>query len=67
MSERERLEALCARDGVEAAKLWARRAANLYRVSIGNPTHYASQSDWKPLLDQSIRELEVFSETGVIP
>jgi len=67
MSERERLEALCARDGVEAAKLWAGQAAHLYRVFIGDPTHYASQSEWKPLLDQSIRELAMFSETGVIP
>ena len=67
MSEHERLEALCVRDGVEEAKLWARRAANLYRVSIGNPTHSASQSDWKPLFEESILELGNFAETGVIP
>lgn len=66
MSESIRLETLCARDGPDAAKRWAQCAANLYRLSIGEPTHYASQPDWKPLFEQSIRDLEVISETGVI-
>lgn len=66
MSERIRVETLWARDGPDAAKRWAQCAANFYRLSIGEPTHYASQPDWKPLFEQSIRDLEVFSETGVI-
>ena len=67
MGERERLKALLARDGMEAAKEWARRTAAIYSLSISNRDHYASQPDWKPLFEQSIRELKMFAETGVIP
>jgi hypothetical protein len=66
MSERVRLETLSVRDGVEAAKQWADWAATLYRRSISDPTHYASQPDMKPLFEQSIRELQIFAATGVI-
>jgi len=67
MSERERLKTLVARDGMEAAKEWASRTATMYSQSISNPDHYASQPDWKPRFEQSIRELKMFAETGVIP
>lgn len=66
MSERTRLETLSARDGLDVAKRWASRCADLYSQSITDPTHYASQPDWKPLFGQSIRELVAFAETGVI-
>lgn len=67
MGERERLKALLARDGMEAAKEWASKTAVIYCLSISNPGHYASQPDWKPRFEQSIRELKMFAETGVIP
>jgi hypothetical protein len=67
MNERIRLETLSARDGVEAAKHWADWATTLYRRSICDPTHFASQPEWKPLFEQSIRELATFAETGVLP
>ena len=67
MGERERLQALVARDGMEAAKEWAKRTGVIYCRSISNPDHYASQPDWKPLFEQSIRELKMFADTGVIP
>ena len=63
MNERIRLETLCMRDGGEVAKQWARWAAHLYERSISDPTHYASQPDWKPLFEQSIRQLVMFAET----
>lgn len=66
MNERVRLETLCARDGVEAARQWASWAANLYRLSLRDPTHFASQPDWKPTFEQSMRELQTFAESGVI-
>lgn len=66
MSERVRLETLYARDGPDVAKQWAQWAASLYRLAISEPTHYASQPDWKPLFEESIRELVIFAETGVI-
>ena len=66
MNERLRLETLCTRDGAEAAKQWARWTATLYRLSTSDPTHYASQPDWKPLFEQSIREMMIFAERGVI-
>ena len=67
MGERERLQTLVARDGLNAAKEWARRTAVIYGQSISNPDHFASQPDWKPRFEQSIRELKMFAETGVIP
>ena len=67
MTERARLNTLCERDGLDAAKQWAHWAAGLYRRSISDPTHYASQADWKPLFERSIRELAIFAETGVMP
>jgi len=67
MGERERLKALSARDGMEAAKEWASKTAVIYCLSISNPDHYASQPDWKPRFEQSIRELKMYAETGVIP
>jgi hypothetical protein len=62
MSERMRLETLCVQDGTDIAKQWARRAMQLYRQSIDDPTHFASQSDWKPRFEQSIWELAMFIE-----
>ena len=67
MDERMRLETLCARDGVDAAREWASWAAALYRRSILDSTHYASQPDFRDLFAQSIREFESFAESGVIP
>lgn len=66
MSERIRLEMLRARDGDNAAKAWARSALRLYRESTGNPAHFASQSDWKPRFEDSMRELATFAEHGNI-
>ena len=66
MSERVRLETLCVRDGVDAAARWASWAADLYRRSMSNPTHYASQPDLKPLFEQSMCELQMFAERGAI-
>lgn len=67
MSERVRLETLCARDGIEKARQWARWAADLYSTCLNDPGHYASQADKKALFEQSRRELETFAESGVIP
>ena len=65
--ERIRLETLCARDGLDAARRWARWAAVLYRRSILDSTHYASQPDFRRLFEQSSRELDSFAESGIIP
>jgi hypothetical protein len=67
MNERLRLETLCSRDGIEAARYWAYQTVEVYRRSIGDSNHYASQPDWKPLFERSIRELKKFAETAVIP
>ena len=66
MSERLRLEALIARDGREQAMQWANKTAGLYLSSICEPSHYASQPDWRPLFEKSIEELRHFAETGAI-
>jgi hypothetical protein len=67
MSERLRLETLNGRDGLEQAKEWANKTIDLYRSSFCEPSHYASQSDWKPLFEESIQELKHFVDTGTIP
>jgi hypothetical protein len=67
MSERLRLETLIARDGLEQSKHWANKTAGLYRSSVSEPSHFASQSDWKPLFEESIHELSRFADTGEIP
>ena len=66
MCECLRLETLIARDGLEQAKQWANTTALLYRLSLSDPTHYASQPDWKPLFEESIQELQHFVDTGEI-
>jgi uncharacterized membrane protein len=66
VSERVRLETLCKRDGMEAAQQWARWAAALYRRSMYEPTHYASQPDKKPLFERSESELQRFADTGAV-
>lgn len=57
---------LCARDGEDAAKEWALSTLQLYRQSVENPAHFASQSEWKSRFDLSKRELETFIERGTI-
>ncbi|WP_053378299.1 hypothetical protein [Nitrospira moscoviensis] len=66
MNERIRLERLCSRDGLEAARQWAQWAAGLYRQSLSDPMHYASQPDWRPLFERSLRELTLFAESGIL-
>lgn len=66
MSERTRLTTLCARGGVDAAKAWAQSAIQLYRQAMENPAHFASQLDWKPRFEASIRELAAFIERGTL-
>ena len=67
MSERLRLETLIARDGLEQCQQWANKTAGLYLSSFCDPSHYASQSDWKPLFEESVQELKDFADTGEIP
>ena len=64
MSERIRLTTLCARDGVDAAREWARSTLQLYRQSLENPRHFASQADWKARFEHSMMELSTFIERG---
>lgn len=59
-----RLTMLCARDGVDAADEWTKRTLELYRQSVENPAHFASQADWKTRFDRSMRELATFIEQG---
>jgi len=66
MSERLRLNALIVRDGMEASRQWARWAAMLYRRSMSDPTHYASQADKKWLFEESTCELETFADSGIV-
>ncbi len=65
--ERRRLETLSLRDGQEAARQWARWAADLYRRSVNDPQHYASHADKRELFEKSLLQLEAFAGTGTLP
>ena len=67
MSEHARLEALIARVGVPEAQRWAQKTAVIYRLSTCESSHYSSQPDWKQHFEQSIRELDLFAKTAVLP
>jgi len=62
MSEQMRLTMLCDRDGVDVAKEWVRSTLQLYRQSVENPKHFASQADWTLRFEDSMRELAAFME-----
>ncbi len=64
MSEHMRFAMLRARDGEAAAKDWAWSTVQLYRQSMENPAHFASQLDWKARFEQSMQELATFAEHG---
>ena len=64
MSERMRLTMLCARDGSDASNEWAQSTLQLYRRSVENPLHFASQAEWKTRFECSMRELALFIEEG---
>jgi hypothetical protein len=66
MSERLRLETLIARDGLERSQQWAKKTAVVYVFSLSDPSHYASQADWRHLFQKTIEELKHFAETGEI-
>ena len=67
MSERLRLETLTSRDGLEEAKQWAKKTAVIYVSFLSEPSHYASQADWRPVFQKSMQELIHFAETGETP
>ena len=66
MNERLRLETLCSRDGIKTTREWAKATAIAYRLYISDSNHYASQPDWRPLFDKSLRELTMFADTWVL-
>ncbi len=55
---------LCARDGKDAANEWAQSTLRLYRQSVEDPAHFASQADWKARFEYSMRELASFIKEG---
>ena len=66
MNERLRLETLCSRDGIKTTRAWAKATVVAHRLYISDSNHYASQSDWRPLFEKSLRELTMFADTGVL-
>jgi hypothetical protein len=56
--EKQRIELLVRRDGVEAARAWVERTLRLYREAIASGTSHASMKEYRPLFEQSIRDFE---------
>ena len=56
--EEERINFLLQRDGSEATRNWVERTLNIYLRAIVSPASHASQKEYKPLFESSIREFE---------
>jgi hypothetical protein len=59
--EKERIELLVRRDGVEQARAWVERTLKLYREAIASGSHAASDA-YRPRFEQSIRDFEAWLE-----
>lgn len=57
-SEKERINLLLQRDGLEVTRNWVERTLNSYRKAVASPANHASQKSYKPLFEQSIQEFE---------
>ncbi len=66
MGEKERIEFLVRRDGVEQARAWVERTLKLYREAIASGSHAASPA-YRPLFEQSIRDFEIWLNGKSLP
>ncbi|QBQ55569.1 hypothetical protein [Nitrosococcus wardiae] len=57
-TEKERINLLLQRDGLEATQNWVARTLNIYREAVASPASHASQKNYKPLFEKSIQEFE---------
>ncbi|ADE15242.1 hypothetical protein Nhal_2143 [Nitrosococcus halophilus Nc 4] len=57
-AEEERINLLLQRDGLEATRNWVARTLNIYREAVASPASHASQKNYKPLFEKSIKEFE---------
>lgn len=63
MSETYRLQFLVARDGVDAAKAWARRTMRIYRKAVMHrepKPHFASTGEYRRRFIESYLEFKRF-------
>lgn len=58
--EQQRLAFLTARDGLPAAKQWARRTAAIYRTAVLDKQHYASSRVYRRTFIESYLQLKKF-------
>lgn len=56
-TEKNRIELLVRRDGIEQARAWVERTLKLYREAIASGSHAATK-EYRPLFEQSIRDFE---------
>jgi hypothetical protein len=62
-SEKQRIDFLVRRDGVEDARAWVERTLKLYRQAIASGTGHAATSEYRPRFEQSIREFKAWLES----
>lgn len=58
MGEKERIELLVRRDGLNQARAWVERTLKLYREAIASGTSHGATREYRPLFEQSIRDFE---------
>ncbi len=57
-AERNRIEFLLKRDGLEATRAWVRRTLQIYRDALANRSSHAAAAEFRPLFEQAIRDYE---------
>jgi hypothetical protein len=62
-SEKQRIDFLVRRDGVEDARAWVERTLKLYQRAIASSTGHAATGEYRPRFEQSIREFKAWLES----
>jgi hypothetical protein len=60
IGEKQRIDFLVRRNGVEDACAWVERTLELYQRAITSSTSHAATSEYRPRFEQSIREFKAW-------
>jgi hypothetical protein len=58
VTERNRIEFLLERDGLEATRAWVLRTLKIYQDALAKPRHHAALLHYRPLYEQAVHTYE---------
>jgi hypothetical protein len=61
-SEKNRIEFLIKRDGLEQTRGWVESTLSIYCEAVENPKSHASKSEYRPVFKTAIKELNEWLE-----